>query len=787
MLDARMQCVVRALGRALVALGLAGATAAHALTQDITAQFAITGSLPAPVLNQATNTYDLKYVVRNVSGAPILGPVAVVVGGLPATVTLANRTGQWADGRPYVTPLPAGALVQNGALVPFTLKFANPQQVTFSSVLQFLYTIDVPADAPTLIAAVATGGTNARLVGRVNGATNQPIAVQASTATTCVLGTLVGGTNAGVPVATTTDGLGYFGVDVPGIGPGTFVTVKLTSPAATSASLCQVSSRDNDSWPKAFALDDANLSASDFIDSPGKARWYRFSITPGQRIQVTLSNLPADYDLAVFKDIGQAFLSQFDPANAKTNDLVKLAAEYAPSMFSPSMFSPSTFSPDAYSPSMFSPSMFSTSMSYPSILSAAEIQRAFSTAQTRSVIAVGATPGTGNESAVVNTWNSTGSFYVRVVGRKEAFSTSRPFQLDIVKGPTTCTGVTDTTLTPRPSVAASGRTTVILTDSSKVALDEALLIPGGGTLGDRLTAFAARPEVSGVVVDVANDTRVGQLKQQAANNPACPFAKNLVAEEIRGIVGAYRADPLRYVVIIGNDDAIPFFRSPDQSQLGEELGFIPPVQSNSPSEASLRKDFVLGQDEYGSRTTLSVPSSDFPVPGLAVGRLVETASEIAGVLDAYVASNGVVVPRSSLVTGYDFLADGAEAVRTELACGTGLGAPGCPPVAGASQDALMTANGVSPADPRPYAAGGPWTANDLRGKLLNARHDVIFLEDARPDLHQPRCRSVGHVSISIAEISSSRPRTTFAVGVPHRGQQNAWSEGRVSCASHVAQ
>ena len=64
---------------------------------------------------------------------------------------------------------------------------------------------------------------------------------------------------------------------------------------------------------------------------------------------------------------------------------------------------------------------------------------------------------------------------------------------------------------------------------------------------------------------------------------------------------------------------------------------MPPVQSNSPSEASLRRDFVLSQDRYGSKTSISLPWNDFPVPGLAVGRLVETASEIAGLIDAYVA------------------------------------------------------------------------------------------------------------------------------------------------------
>ena len=80
----------------------------------------------------------------------------------------------------------------------------------------------------------------------------------------------------------------------------------------------------------------------------------------------------------------------------------------------------------------------------------------------------------------------------------------------------------------------------------------------------------------------------------------------------------------KYVVIVGGDSAIPFFRYPDQSLLGQESGYVPPVDSNSASEASLRRDFVLGQDAYGAGTQVSLRTSNFPVPGLAVGRLVES-------------------------------------------------------------------------------------------------------------------------------------------------------------------
>ena len=751
MSEACLHARLRRLRWAVAALGLLLVTAAHAITQDITSQFAITRS--AVFLNRATNTYDSTTTLKNTSGAPILAPIAVVISGLPSSVTLQTKTGDTADGKPYYSPPLTQGMLQNGGTVSFTLKFNNPQRLSFTNILQVLYTIEVPPDAPSLLGVLATGGTNARVIGRVDGAASRPIVVQASSATTCVAGTLINGAPTDGPKSVTTDPEGYFSVDVAGVNPGTFVTVNLTSPQASPSSLCQVSSRDNDSWPKAFLLEGSTLTARDFIDSPGKARWYKFSVTPGQRIDIALTGLPADYDLAVFKDIGQTFAKQFTPGTtARASDLLKLTAEYAPSTFSPSTFSPSTFSPDAYapstfspstfspstfspstfspstfspstfspstfspstfSPSTFSPSTFSPSTFSPSLYTATEIAQAFSTAQTRSIVAVAATPGTGNESTVVNTFNNTGTYYVRVTGRNGAFNTSTAFNLSVTKGLTTCDRVTDTTLTSRTAVAASGLKTVFLTDSSRVALDAALPGPGGGTLGTKLAAFAVRPDIKGVVVDVAGDARVQTLKTQAANNPACPFAKNVVAEEIKGIVDSYRANPLQYVVLVGNDDAIPFFRSPDQSGIGQESGYVPPVESNSASEASLRKDFVLSQDGYGSKTRISLPSNDFPVPGLAVGRLIETATEIAGIIDAYVAAAGVVVPGSSLVTGYDFLEDAAKAVRTELESGTG----------GVS-DALITPNNLSPqaSDPR------VWTAADLGAKLLGTRHDVIFL------------------------------------------------------------
>ena len=690
----------------------------------------------------------------------------------------------------YVSRDNAAGHLDSTTVLSFTSD--SPSNNNYGIALDAVSAIELPPPlaTPVLLRAVATGGTNAYLIGRVDGASDLPISVQAYTSATCTDGALVGGTAVGSnPVPVTTDHDGYFGVPVSPVTAGYFVTVQVTSPSQTATSTCMATSADNDSWPKALPLADTSLLARDFIDVAGRARWYRFEVKPGQRIQINLSQLPADYDLAVFKDIGAAFLADIerltttDPAG----ELTKLGAEYAPSVFSPSVFSPSVFSPsvfspDAYAPSVFSPSVFSPSVFSPSVFSPSvfspsvfspsvfspsvfspsvfspsvfspsvfspsvfspsvfsdigedgytELAKAFSSAQTRSIIGVSATPGTGDEIVVVNSWNNTGNFYVRVAGRAGAYSTSPTatsltgqFQLDVAKGLTHCNAVTETALTSRDPAPGTGVKTVILTDLSKL---------GGvdGPLASKLATFATSAGIGGVVVDVSDTsrwgTRVGVLKQQAVDNPQCPYAMNLVAEEIKGIVDSYRPNNpgLQYVVIAGNDDAIAFFRYRDESQLGQESGYVPPVGPLSTSEGSLRNDYVLSQDAYGSGTQVSMRTSSFPVPGLAVGRLVETPAEIVGMIDAYLSlpltpagDQRYVAPSSSLVTGYDFLQDAANAVRKELLLGTrGVSdAPITP-----DSDALITPNGKSPED------AASWTATQLGTKLFDSRHDVIFL------------------------------------------------------------
>jgi hypothetical protein len=336
---------------------------------------------------------------------------------------------------------------------------------------------------------------------------------------------------------------------------------------------------------------------------------------------------------------------------------------------------------------------------------------------------VSATDGLAAETIKADTWNNTGFFYVRVSGKNGQSSLDAPFAVSVTITGNQCPtiapiGTAPTAADLHLSTGGSLRT-LILWDRTRMSGDTAAL----DALQSKIDLLAARPDVAGVRIDLASNTRIQQLNAQADANIPCMYAKNLVAAGIKDIVNAYRsANPnLQYIVLVGGDKAIPFFRYPDQSLLGEEQTYGAPVIPSTASDASLRTNFVLGQDAYGASTELSLRASTFPVPDLAVGRLVETADEASGLIDAYLSTPAGVVatPTTSLVTGYDFLEDAANSVKADLDTGTGV-----------IGDSLISRSTVAPGTLCSSTLSPPdcsWDATALRTTLLGARHDLIFL------------------------------------------------------------
>jgi CSLREA domain-containing protein len=592
------------------------------------------------------------------------------------------------------------------------------------------------------------GGANGGIAGKFALPTGQSADVSLFVSDACDgSGFGEGATRIGTATVTgDASGLANFAISIAGLPVGKSVTATATSASGATSefSKCAPIGSGNDSWPNATDISSL-ATGSDALTYSGQTRWYKFSITPGSTVTVKLGNLPADYDLLLFSDIQHAY----DVLNS--GDPTLIAAQFSGTgqkfsgtgqkfsgtgqKFSEDIFSGTGqkfsgtgqkfsgdlgFSGDAFSGTgqKFSAQDFSgTGQKFSDTGASGTGQKfspeAYSGAQAVSLIDFSANTGVAPEAISANTWNNTGSFYVRVSGRGGVFAPTSLFTVSKSATGNDCAGLETFSTDALPTPTTSGIQTVILTDSSR--------LPGWSTssLSTQLAAFKARGEVKGAVVDVAGNQRFIKLNAQAVAHTACPYAKNLIADAYKQVVDSFRTsgNNLKYVVIVGGDDVVPFFRYPDTSTLGPESSYLPPVGPLTASESSLRLNYVLSQDAYGARIQLPQASGPFPIGDLAVGRLVETASEASTVLGAYLAtSNGTVAtPTRSLVTGYDFMTDGAHAVQAELSAGMGTGA-------GLVKDTLIAPNNILPTDPQ------SWTAAQLRTKLLQSgRHDLIFL------------------------------------------------------------
>jgi hypothetical protein len=91
-------------------------------------------SVSGLVFNRVTNTFDTVATITNTSTDILSPPMSLVVTGIvPTGVTLANATGQSADGSPLVdVPVPTGGLAPGASVTNVVLKFSNPSRVQFS-------------------------------------------------------------------------------------------------------------------------------------------------------------------------------------------------------------------------------------------------------------------------------------------------------------------------------------------------------------------------------------------------------------------------------------------------------------------------------------------------------------------------------------------------------------------------------------------------------------------------------------------------------------------------------
>ncbi len=227
---------------------------------------------------------------------------------------------------------------------------------------------------------------------------------------------------------------------------------------------------------------------------------------------------------------------------------------------------------------------------------------------------------------------------------------------------------------PFPSSIPASTKALYLVDPGRMAARDGA--PATTSLLAKLNDLAA--ETDGLVIPVQNDPDVATTPAFAAwdANPCSPELANAVVGKINEVVDdvveqGNGLPELRSVVVVGPDEVIPQARIADSTAIGNESEYADDATldrngdgapDDSAVSAAFRFGYTLSDDPYGDFD----PTEFSFAPDVALGRLVETPTQIEAQVQSYLDSDGYVAPQRSFVTGYDFLSDGAAEIFDSL-------------------------------------------------------------------------------------------------------------------------
>ena len=292
------------------------------------------------------------------------------------------------------------------------------------------------------------------------------------------------------------------------------------------------------------------------------------------------------------------------------------------------------------------------------------------------MVGVSASRGTDPEDVVVISPGGSGFYTIQVTGYNGATSSS-PYMIRAATSPprqTSNVPARTITGTAGPALPAlpNGLNTVFLVNRRQM---EGLY--GSTAASSVMTALSNNSTAfrnlgfPNVVLSVERFAAV-QTAYDAWNlNPGSPAAANGVVAAINAVIDSQiRAQPngagLKYLVIVGGDQVIPFARLDDFTvTAGNEMGYASTFAINTDLFSTLNAGQMLSDDPYGDVNPVPYLNRQLYIPELSVGRLIETPAEIVDTLNRFVspAVSGHLDPTTSLTTGYDFLFDGAQGVN----------------------------------------------------------------------------------------------------------------------------
>ena len=198
------------------------------------------------------------------------------------------------------------------------------------------------------------------------------------------------------------------------------------------------------------------------------------------------------------------------------------------------------------------------------------------------------------------------------------------------------------------------------------------LYPSGDTvtatqLITKINQMAAHTQVNGVVVDLKDYDGFAAAYDVWDADPTNPLAANFVAQHLKSLI--YSLAPaypnVQYMVLVGEDRVIPHRRLRDEALIANEYNYAANAYTDQLS-GSFSYFYFLSDDYYAGLLPFPYGNREFYLPQVAIGRLVETPSEMAGVITEFM-TNPVQQPDDAMITGYDFLIDQATEISDTLA------------------------------------------------------------------------------------------------------------------------
>ena len=350
--------------------------------------------------------------------------------------------------------------------------------------------------------------------------------------------------------------------------------------------------------------------------------------------------------------------------------------------------------------------------------------------------------GPGGASSISYTLPTAGTYYVQAISfDTNSFGTATEYSLTVQADiPPTPTPTATPTRTPTPTPVAtpppSAAHTLILVNRQRV--EDLYSANASWQLMDKLYEYAARPEVAGLVAQVEFDPSVATAYAAWTLNESTMLSTTLannVAGAVRNLVLAHAPamSAPRRLVIVGDDRAIPFRRVTDFTSKKENQ-YAASMTVSTTQWAAAVGQMILTDDYYADLAPGSWTGGELYLPDFSVGRLVETPSEIIGVINAYLARNGLVL-QNALVTGYSFVGDTANTINV---------------IAGA--DSL-----------NPYSLiGEDWESTDLAARQFQSspRYDIQSINGHATHTEQ---RAPDESAVTATDVASSTTDLAGAV------------------------